>query len=304
MKIQRILFLTLSLLSIAGCSHHPLDCAIGRVHDDCMPGTAGFNANPHLTPSQRAWAEADVARKECQEKKTRGELKTNAEVVACFNPKVIEAYKKSGFQYMDIITRDANKNAEIAERVDNGEITEEQGKAELAEFMKKGRDEIRQRDLITAKAEHEKETKEMNDFIERTQKAQKESEKQRRKEQLEADKEKCDDYGIKRGTSEFSACLIQLDQARQQQVHQQQLQDQQIHAEQQMQQQAIQQQQRQQNTAAALAVWGNMQKPQTVQPYIIPQNHTVQTNCYGSGGTINCTSQSTGIDTSIYPTTR
>ena len=42
-----------------------------------------------------------------------------------------------------------------------------------------------------------------------------------KKEQLVADKAKCDDYGIQRWTKEFSACLIQLDQARKQELQQQ-----------------------------------------------------------------------------------
>ena len=29
-------------LFLAGCAHHPLDCAIGLPWADCLPGTAGY----------------------------------------------------------------------------------------------------------------------------------------------------------------------------------------------------------------------------------------------------------------------
>jgi hypothetical protein len=30
---------------LAGCANHPLDCAVGLTHPDCLPGTAGYS-NP------------------------------------------------------------------------------------------------------------------------------------------------------------------------------------------------------------------------------------------------------------------
>lgn len=40
--------LTVALLGIAllgGCANHPVDCAVGIYHSDCLPGTAGYE-NP------------------------------------------------------------------------------------------------------------------------------------------------------------------------------------------------------------------------------------------------------------------
>ena len=34
--------LLLAVLFLAGCAHHPLDCAIGLPWSDCLPGTAGY----------------------------------------------------------------------------------------------------------------------------------------------------------------------------------------------------------------------------------------------------------------------
>jgi hypothetical protein len=27
---------------LAGCANHPVDCAVGIYHADCLPGTAGY----------------------------------------------------------------------------------------------------------------------------------------------------------------------------------------------------------------------------------------------------------------------
>jgi len=31
------------IVLLAGCANHPVDCAIGFHHDDCLPGTAGYD---------------------------------------------------------------------------------------------------------------------------------------------------------------------------------------------------------------------------------------------------------------------
>jgi hypothetical protein len=31
------------LLLLAGCANHPIDCAVGFYHADCLPGTAGYS---------------------------------------------------------------------------------------------------------------------------------------------------------------------------------------------------------------------------------------------------------------------
>jgi hypothetical protein len=42
--IGLIVTLTLPTL-LAGCANHPVDCAVGFSHGDCLPGTAGYRAN-------------------------------------------------------------------------------------------------------------------------------------------------------------------------------------------------------------------------------------------------------------------
>jgi hypothetical protein len=33
----------IALLFLGGCANHPVDCAIGFHHGDCLPGTAGYS---------------------------------------------------------------------------------------------------------------------------------------------------------------------------------------------------------------------------------------------------------------------
>jgi hypothetical protein len=41
---MRRLIATLVLLSfVSGCANHPVDCAVGFHHSDCLPGTAGYD---------------------------------------------------------------------------------------------------------------------------------------------------------------------------------------------------------------------------------------------------------------------
>ncbi len=34
--------LFLAAMALSGCANHPVDCAIGFSHADCLPGTAGY----------------------------------------------------------------------------------------------------------------------------------------------------------------------------------------------------------------------------------------------------------------------
>ena len=37
------IFVIVFLFALAGCAHHPADCAIGVPWSDCLEGTAGYN---------------------------------------------------------------------------------------------------------------------------------------------------------------------------------------------------------------------------------------------------------------------
>jgi hypothetical protein len=38
-----LLISTAALAVLSACAHHPVDCAIGFYHADCLPGTAGYS---------------------------------------------------------------------------------------------------------------------------------------------------------------------------------------------------------------------------------------------------------------------
>jgi len=39
----RLLVGPLMAAVLAGCANHPIDCAVGFYHADCLPGTAGYS---------------------------------------------------------------------------------------------------------------------------------------------------------------------------------------------------------------------------------------------------------------------
>lgn len=42
---KRRTYSIVGLLMLSGCANHPIDCAVGFTHSDCLPGTAGYD-NP------------------------------------------------------------------------------------------------------------------------------------------------------------------------------------------------------------------------------------------------------------------
>ena len=42
MALRKIAALTAAALILSACVHHPIDCAMGFYHADCLPGTAGY----------------------------------------------------------------------------------------------------------------------------------------------------------------------------------------------------------------------------------------------------------------------
>jgi hypothetical protein len=78
--------------------------------------------------------EATAAVSECDNKRLSGELKTHVAVVQCSNPRIIEAFRRIGFPYMDTVTLATAKRLELAERLDKNQITEGQAQLEMAEL--------------------------------------------------------------------------------------------------------------------------------------------------------------------------
>lgn len=61
--MKKILLVSITLF-LCACAHHPLDCATNFVpHDDCLPGTAGYESS-----QKRSQYTAELAMKMIQEK--------------------------------------------------------------------------------------------------------------------------------------------------------------------------------------------------------------------------------------------
>jgi len=242
---------------------------------------------PHrlIDPIDQADAAAIAAEKECDARLLSGELTTHVEAQECTNAKIIEAFKQIDYPYMDLIELYTTKATKVAKRIDKNEITEAQSQIELSKIFQDIGTEVTKRNIAVEKAEADRAQKYATDRI-REEEAQRERIK---KDQLNADKAKCDSYDIKRGTDAFSSCLIQLDQAR----RQQQMFDAQQEQQQQMldaQQQQAAQAQRAANAAAALGYLNSHPVFTPQQPYMVPVNRPINTNCTGAGNSLNCTS--------------
>lgn len=51
---MRRLIAALSAIALAGCANHPMDCALGIEHRDCLPGTPGHDARAERLAQDRA----------------------------------------------------------------------------------------------------------------------------------------------------------------------------------------------------------------------------------------------------------
>jgi hypothetical protein len=68
--------------------------------------------------------EAVVAMNECRAKRLSGELKSFVASAQCSGPRIIEAFSKANYRYMDLVKLMVAKRAQISERLDRGEMSE------------------------------------------------------------------------------------------------------------------------------------------------------------------------------------
>jgi hypothetical protein len=120
-----------------------------------MPRAAPSNVNPQSgvvqvpgSPAalEQARAQSQMAQAECRNKRLSGDLKTYAASAQCSNPRIIAAYQRAGYRYMDLIVSYTAKRLEISEATDQSRLTEAQGAAELSQFFSGLVERERQRD--------------------------------------------------------------------------------------------------------------------------------------------------------------
>lgn len=95
---------------------------------------------------KQAGEETKTAMLDCKKKRLSGELKTYMASAECSNPRILAAYQRAGYRYMDLIYLLTAKRLALAEQVDKGTITEAQEELEAAKFMIGLVDEERRRD--------------------------------------------------------------------------------------------------------------------------------------------------------------
>ena len=82
----------------------------------------------------------------CRAKRLSGELPTYAASALCSNPAMIQEFKAVHYKYMDLIEYFASKRLEFAAKIDRGELSEDQAKAETARVYETIQVTERQRD--------------------------------------------------------------------------------------------------------------------------------------------------------------
>jgi hypothetical protein len=110
----------------------------------------GFAAPPSSSPDalkREAAAQAVAAMMECKSKRLSSELTTYMASVQCSNPRIIEAFQKADYRYMDFIYSFTAKRLELARGLDRGQITEAQSDYEYSRFVAEMNNKERQRDL-------------------------------------------------------------------------------------------------------------------------------------------------------------
>ena len=68
---------------------------------------------------------------ECRGRRLAGELKTFVASAQCANPRIIQAFSKVNYRYMDLVSLMVAKRMQISERLDRKEISEADANVQL-----------------------------------------------------------------------------------------------------------------------------------------------------------------------------
>lgn len=104
-------------------------------------------AKEHQAAMKVASEESKAALQECHDKRVAGELKTYVESVKCSAPRIVEAFQKANYPYMDLISLANAKRLALAEKADKKKITEGEMQLKMAEAFTDMVNEERRRNL-------------------------------------------------------------------------------------------------------------------------------------------------------------
>jgi hypothetical protein len=105
-------------------------------------------SQPQQDPMVTAQNEMVTAITECRNKRIDGTLKTFVASARCANPRIVQAYSKANYRYMDLIAAFNAKRLQISERVDRNELTEADAQVENQKLFASIVEAEKQRDSI------------------------------------------------------------------------------------------------------------------------------------------------------------
>jgi hypothetical protein len=85
---------------------------------------------------------------ECRNKRIDGTLKTFVASAQCANPRIVQAYSKANYRYMDLIAAFNAKRLQMSERVDRNQLTEADAQVENQNLFASIVEAEKQRDTI------------------------------------------------------------------------------------------------------------------------------------------------------------
>lgn len=99
-------------------------------------------------PRMIAQNEMVAAITECRNKRLEGTLKTFVASAQCANPRIVQAYSRANYRYMDLIAAFNAKRLEISERVDRKQLTEVDAQIETQKLFARIIEAEKQRDSM------------------------------------------------------------------------------------------------------------------------------------------------------------
>jgi hypothetical protein len=89
-----------------------------------QPDRQAVSAQANSAEMQAAGNEAASAINECKAKRLAGELKSFAQSAQCSNPRIIAAFNRANYRYLDLVTLMTAQRMQIAERLDRNLMSE------------------------------------------------------------------------------------------------------------------------------------------------------------------------------------
>jgi hypothetical protein len=105
-------------------------------------------SQPPQDPMVIAQKEMVAAISECRNKRIDGTLKTFVASAQCSNPRIVQAFSKANYRYMDLIAAFNAKRLQISERVDRNQLSEADAQVETQKLFANIVEAEKQRDSI------------------------------------------------------------------------------------------------------------------------------------------------------------